>query len=348
MGSVLGFQSLNSPSPACTTACTTLHTPEVRESVPDSSEAATRTVLHLPELLQNSLGPGGAPERRALNTPEILEMILLEMDMRTLLTSGQRVCHTWTNLIRTSRSIQRALFFIPTKESEWATAEKIPNPLLAEVFPSIFPASDEDDDDRFAYSSLPMAKDTETMNRFVQPNASWRRMLVQQPPLKNIGLFHVRSSRGGDSIKRSTIPADPKSSPGLQMERLFELLLFSDGGRSGRRIPRRVYWSTEEPIPFEGRTRRMTGKFHRLVSECGVVVFSYEIRRCGKGLGRCPPRGPDEHMRRKILCVYDEKHLSDEDPGEPDHDSPWWDYDSGPYDAESDESDWDTYSIEEV
>jgi hypothetical protein len=148
-------------------------------------------------------------------------MILLEMDMRTLLTSGQRVCHTWTNLIRTSRSIQRALFFIPIKESEWATAEKTLNPLLAENFPGIFPANanDDDDDDRFTYRGLPMAKDGEAMNRFVRPHASWRRMLVQQPPLTDIGLFHILSTRIGYRVKRSTIPVSLPLLPNLQQGR---------------------------------------------------------------------------------------------------------------------------------
>jgi hypothetical protein len=132
------------------------------------------------------------------------------------------------------------------------------------------------------------------------------------------------------------------------MERLFELLLFSNGGRSGRRIPGRVYWSTEEDIPCTADTRRIRHKFQKMIRECGVVVYSYEMKPCGKGWGYRPPRGPDEAMRRKILSVYAEEHLSDDDSGEVRHNSPWWDYDSGSYYDESDESDCDTYSEEEV
>jgi hypothetical protein len=131
------------------------------------------------------------------------------------------------------------------------------------------------------------------------------------------------------------------------MERLFELLLFSDGGRSGRRIPGRVYWSTEEEIPYAVDTRRIRHKFQRMIRECGVVVYSYEMKPCGKGW-YCPPRDPEEDMRRKILSVYAEEHPSDDDSGEVRHNSPWWDYDSGSYDDEFDESDWDTYSQEEI
>lgn len=75
----------------------------------------------------------------ALNTPEILEIILAEIDIRTLLTYTQRVCRAWLNLINASPSIQKALFFTPIKESEWEIGKKTPNPLLAEFFPFSFP-----------------------------------------------------------------------------------------------------------------------------------------------------------------------------------------------------------------
>ncbi|KAJ0415320.1 hypothetical protein BJY00DRAFT_266627 [Aspergillus carlsbadensis] len=318
-----------------------------------------------PETLQRPPNPAGAARRRALNTPEILEMILLHLDMRTLLTSGQRVCHTWTNLIRTSRLLQRALFFTPIKDSDWASEERTLNPLLAEAFPSIFPAKgvddvddntdDTDDDnadndadaDRFTFCALPMANNAQTLARFVRRSASWRRMLIQQPPLHDIALLHICSTRIGDSMKRSTIPADPKHSPGLRMERLFELLLFNDGGRTKSRAPRRVYWAAEEPIAFCGWTRRIAEKFHRMLGRCGVLVFSYTLVQCRKGVGRRAPWGLEEHMRRKILRLYEkEQRFQDDEAGKVDQGSSWWDYALGPSDGESEESDGDTKSIE--
>ncbi|OJJ30464.1 hypothetical protein ASPWEDRAFT_46060 [Aspergillus wentii DTO 134E9] len=52
---------------------------------------------------------------KAFLIPEILENILLHTDMCTLLTSAQRVCHHWHNLITESHNLQAALFFKPTK-----------------------------------------------------------------------------------------------------------------------------------------------------------------------------------------------------------------------------------------
>lgn len=142
---------------------------------------------------------------QVLDSPELLEMILVQMDMRSLLTSAQRVCLHWASLINSSPSIQKALFFTPIKESEWGADEKTPNPLLAETFPSIFPARGRTDRFRFDFSDMAITKDASTMARFVRKEASWRRMLVQQPPIRTIGLFHISHGMVGDRAGTSSI-----------------------------------------------------------------------------------------------------------------------------------------------
>ncbi|OQD90509.1 hypothetical protein PENANT_c001G09794 [Penicillium antarcticum] len=141
-----------------------------------------------------------------LEIPEVLEMILLQIDMRTLLISCQRVCRDWRDLITKSLSIQKPLFFTPIKESEWGMGEKLPNLLLAEMFPAIFPAEGEPRKRDFLFSDCVMTKDPASLDRFVQKDASWRRMLVQQPPILELGLFHIDSARGGDSALCVIIP----------------------------------------------------------------------------------------------------------------------------------------------
>ena len=150
---------------------------------------------------------------QVLNTPEILAMILAEMDMRTLLISAQRVCRTWLNLISESPSIQKALFFTPIKGSEWGMEEKTSNPLLAETFPSFFPAKGRPMYYQFNFSDLAMAKDASTMARFVRDDASWRRMLVQQPPISDIGVLHICHTMSGDYAGSSNIPVSFQSTP---------------------------------------------------------------------------------------------------------------------------------------
>jgi hypothetical protein len=147
----------------------------------------------------------GAATKKGLATPEILEMILIQVDIRTLLTSAQRVCHSWFDVISKSPLIQKGLFFTPVNDSEWVLGEKILNPLLIEAFPSIFPTKDRLYSSRLDVCDLPMTQDALTMDQFIRKDASWRKMLVQQPPLLGIGLFQVCSARGGDSAQSSAI-----------------------------------------------------------------------------------------------------------------------------------------------
>lgn len=57
-------------------------------------------------------------------------MILLETDMRTLLTSAQRVCRRWRKLIRQSRGLQATLFLTPVNYTLPHGKPGIRNPLL--------------------------------------------------------------------------------------------------------------------------------------------------------------------------------------------------------------------------
>ncbi|RDW63038.1 uncharacterized protein DSM5745_10149 [Aspergillus mulundensis] len=228
----------------------------------------------------------------ALDTPEILEMVLAQLDMRTLLTSAQRVCHSWASLAAQSPVLQRALFFTPIKDAnEWGMNEKMLNPLLTEAFPSIFPDPPKDEDDKekrfnFRFSDLPIATlEGEARARFIRPDASWRRMLVSQPPMQDISLMHLRHGMGGDSAECWRVPADTTHA-GLRMERLFEVLLFHNPIRDRVSTKSRVYWVTgdggERAVAFdEGhRQRNIKERFYALLRQSGVVVYTRETVQC--------------------------------------------------------------------
>jgi hypothetical protein len=51
----------------------------------------------------------------ALATVEVLENILLSLDIKSILTSAQRVSHSWEGVISTSLSLQKHIFLQP----EW-------------------------------------------------------------------------------------------------------------------------------------------------------------------------------------------------------------------------------------
>ena len=142
----------------------------------------------------------------ALKISEVLEMILLQIDIYTLLTSCQRVCRNWRNLITTFPSVQKALFFTAIKECELGAGETVPNSLLEEMFPTIFPAQCDPGDHEFEFSECAMAKDPISWDRFVRKEASRHRILVQQPPIQELGLFHIDSAQGGDGTYCISIP----------------------------------------------------------------------------------------------------------------------------------------------
>ncbi|KAJ5827175.1 hypothetical protein N7447_003938 [Penicillium robsamsonii] len=245
---------------------------------------------------------------KVLDTAEILEMILARVDMRTLLTSVQRVCHNWVNLISKSPSIQKALFFTPIKDSEWGVKETILNPLLAETFPSIFPAKNRLDYYKFDFSDLIMTKNGSTMAHFVRENASWRKMLVQQPPISDIGLLYVSQGMMGDCAGSSSISLDKKKQEsgydGIRMERLFELLLtlhFSEFTKV------RVYWSTEVPVIFQGSFQKnICNEFDRIISKFGLVVYTGSVVQCS--WNDSPPTTA-ELTQKEIITAYGEHGL---------------------------------------
>lgn len=121
---------------------------------------------------------------------EILEMILLETDMQTLLTSAQRVCRQWSTLIENSADLQCALFFRPVKYRLPRGELGIRNPLLADCIWPFFCARHA-----HRYGAPPVeggAKiptfDPRDIERLFREGATWKRMLFQQPPRSCIGL----------------------------------------------------------------------------------------------------------------------------------------------------------------
>ncbi|KAF4989373.1 hypothetical protein FDECE_14740 [Fusarium decemcellulare] len=144
--------------------------------------------------------------------PELLEMILLYLDMKTLLVSASRVCRRWSETMTESPQIQQALFFSPAPSSSEEPKVRRPelfalNPLLFEKFGTCF----FDVNREYAYhrradsflrmpwaprqalkargppSSLSGMKPTALSKCFTRTRASWRRMLVSQPPPPFLG-----------------------------------------------------------------------------------------------------------------------------------------------------------------
>ncbi|KAI6810796.1 hypothetical protein KC340_g17734 [Hortaea werneckii] len=136
--------------------------------------------------------------RRALDTPELLEAILYQLPLQDLL-GAQSVCKTWQTVIDHSKKLQRALYFEPVvwdlvalcKEpggrmhyNHWVQAGNsercvtvYENPILSLVIKSLLPVTRT----RSLLAQL--------AGCWQRREASWRRMLVTQPPFQ--GTVHI-------------------------------------------------------------------------------------------------------------------------------------------------------------
>ncbi|KAJ7270490.1 hypothetical protein C8J57DRAFT_1508523 [Mycena rebaudengoi] len=133
-----------------------------------------------------------------ISTPELLELSLSYLPMRDLLVTAPL----------------RALFFGADPSSEG-----IRNPLLIELFPPFFAPRGSSHyqwpGKASAIMAMPSAQATEAFRR---KEASWRRMLVSQPPVQTIIVTETCYSRRGKS-KRCGALRDPS----LRMGVLYDL-----------------------------------------------------------------------------------------------------------------------------
>ncbi|KAI0974712.1 hypothetical protein F4678DRAFT_420562 [Xylaria arbuscula] len=232
-----------------------------------------------------------------LHTAELLEEILLCLDMRTLLTAAQRVSRQWRELVTSSPALQQALYFEPMAES---FGTKTQNPLLAEVFPPWFPKEtkqeqldiDEIDEwpkvpDRDDFSSLVMAQESRR-HAFMHPSATWRRMLVRQPPARTLGCWTVSHGRGGD---RHQFPIH-EFPDGLRMDHLYDL---AQDWVCQQVSAFNVFWDPNATVAY-AKTRfgyrlrpEDEEELKSFAGQGDIVLLRYMVVQCCKG-------GPDAHF----------------------------------------------------
>ncbi|KAL4799215.1 hypothetical protein BDV19DRAFT_385466 [Aspergillus venezuelensis] len=265
---------------------------------------------------------------RALCIPEILELILLQMEMADLLVAAQRVNSHWLAIIRNSPRLQQALFFDPVSapaepkelydlsESVARGESAIPEPYCTQLRVSINPLLEK----HFGRVFFNLTKDRE-FNRWEQfmqqmtfatkqdwarsaidesykaqwraytrREASWRRMLVTQPPQPGLGYVRRSKTGQGDSVVHAAFLDRSKAStdkdgpdfnlkPGLRFGLVYDIV--QDGGVRHYNLDRaiwiRVTWGsiTKRHSPFTAAT----GELLRRTSV--VIAFDQERHRGG-------------------------------------------------------------------
>lgn len=246
---------------------------------------------------------------RVFSIPELLLTILLKLDMRTLLTTAQRIDRRFHDTINHTPAIQKALFFPARKEAGEKcvdSEEVVQNPLLVELFPPWFqevgpyPTSYE-----VALTSLPMTVHN-ALPAFLRREASWRNMLVQQPPVLAVGLWKQLSHQRADFHSFRVLARwcpDGGGGPGLCMGALYDMVIGSTTGRLPDAF--RVFWVGRGDLAYLERrplARQMTPQDRdeaaRLVGEVGVLLHVY--RDSVRPNWPCDRTGRNIWMRKNI------------------------------------------------
>ncbi|KAF9063713.1 hypothetical protein BDP27DRAFT_1426627 [Rhodocollybia butyracea] len=135
--------------------------------------------------------------------PELLDAILCQVDIRTLLVDAQLVSRHWHDIITHSPSIQQVLYLHPKQST---ACEPIENPFLAELFPS------EPYDSGFHRAAATKP------DVFLRKCATWRSMLVTQPPVLRLHAWKHDWGTGAGDIKFEEL----ESPNGLRIGELYD------------------------------------------------------------------------------------------------------------------------------
>jgi hypothetical protein len=138
-----------------------------------------------------------------IQTPELVEHALALLPIRDLLVIAPLVSKMWQAITR-SPTLQRALFF--EADPTASASHRIKNPLLVELFQPFFAPNTTKKypwpGSATAILAMPWAQAPEAFKR---ADASWRRMLVTQPPAQTMVVIQNSSGRAGPSERRATL-----------------------------------------------------------------------------------------------------------------------------------------------
>ncbi|KAJ7244134.1 hypothetical protein B0H12DRAFT_1236182 [Mycena haematopus] len=152
-----------------------------------------------------------------LSTPELLEKILVHLPIRTLLVTAPLVSKTW-HAATLSPTLQRALFFAPDPSASPST--RVHNPLLVETFPPFFAFPEGNRTAWPGMDAIEAPPWSQAPAAFQRADASWRRMLVAQPPPQSMLITQDYSAALG-VFERRAVLGDLSDS--LRMGLLYDL-----------------------------------------------------------------------------------------------------------------------------
>ncbi|PWI65381.1 hypothetical protein PCL_07150 [Purpureocillium lilacinum] len=238
---------------------------------------------------------------RLLVVSELLELVLLELDGRSILCRAQRVCQTWRRLIASSPRIQAELRFKPWSFSELSWPRRASQAASEQgIAPEVVGLSCPDlieppsGPGPLPYTPILSAKALVDRHKGLgAAEASWRRMLVPSTtPIKSIGLVTVRRRANNTVVTRSGRAMCPD---GLRLGHVWDAL--RDGLpflQTDLCLMRLAWWASHRGPPFDGSTfyYPAAADVARLFDEGAQVVLTVgftEVREndgfCGRLVG---------------------------------------------------------------
>ncbi|KAK0642219.1 hypothetical protein B0T16DRAFT_421187 [Cercophora newfieldiana] len=181
----------------------------------------TRQSQSLPPLFNNAQRTSREMDRILTEHPKVLEFILLTLDQRSLLVSAMRVCKQWRSIIAESTPLQEHLFLKPTQSPGTVDSKtRQLNPLLQLAFPLFFELPPIRPSVWASFAHQPTSLPHTLLARpnavaITRRGASWRRMLLQQPPASALGVITAETAYFTDIL---SFPG------GVQMGTLYDLV----------------------------------------------------------------------------------------------------------------------------
>ncbi|KAK7039734.1 putative MFS transporter [Favolaschia claudopus] len=153
-----------------------------------------------------------------ISSPELLEVVLSHLPMHDLLCIAPLVNKTW-QATTTTPFLQRVLFFESDPSAD--PSDPTRNPLLTEIFSPFFTRLENRyttwPGSLFSIKAMPWAKNPDAFKR---AGASWRRMLVTQPPVRRLAVEYVSIAPTYSSTRSATM-----SDLSLRMGYLYDMVL---------------------------------------------------------------------------------------------------------------------------
>jgi len=236
-----------------------------------------------------------------------MEAILLELPSRDLLVGVQRVNRAWHNTIKSSPVFQRLLFFQPWPPSQ--RQEPKANDLLSEAFPPFF--SQTVNKNHYGkwpaeiLSELDWNSSPRKIEAYSRKEASWRQMLVVQPPLKRLVIVKTSSSMAQDGKTEGKLVTHR----GLRMGTLYDFVQEEVNSESTYQSTRfDLQWHMLSPTEKQSTTSTLAtpGKYvppHARKSRQGLT-----LQLC-QGFSCCERKRhdfvPPEHLKGKDFKDFD-------------------------------------------